>query len=49
MEASILAGMPGGRFGSPEEIAKAAVFLASDESGFAFRSELVVDGGFTGV
>lgn len=49
MEASILAGMPARRFGSPEEIAQAAVFLGSDESAFAFGSELVIDGGFTGV
>jgi len=31
--------------GSPWEIAKAAVFLASDESGFVVGSELLVDGG----
>jgi NAD(P)-dependent dehydrogenase (short-subunit alcohol dehydrogenase family) len=49
MEASILAGIPAGRFGSPGEIARAAVFLASDESAFALGSELVIDGGFTGV
>lgn len=49
MEASILAGLPANRFGRPEEIAHAAVFLASDESAFAVGSELVVDGGFTGV
>lgn len=49
MEASILAGMPAGRFGSPQEIAQAAVFLASDESAFALGSEFVIDGGFTGV
>lgn len=47
MEASLIAGMPAGRFASPEEIALAAVFLASDESAFAFGSELVIDGGFT--
>jgi NAD(P)-dependent dehydrogenase (short-subunit alcohol dehydrogenase family) len=49
MEKSILAGVPAGRFGRPEEIAQAAVFLASDESAFAVGSELVIDGGFTGV
>lgn len=49
MEASLIAGMPAGRFGSPEEIARAAVFLASDESAFAVGSELVMDGGFTTV
>lgn len=49
MEASILAGLPVGRFGSPSEIANAAVFLASDESAFALGSEFVLDGGFTTV
>lgn len=47
MEASILAGLPAGRFGAPGEIANAAVFLASDESAFALGSEFVMDGGFT--
>ncbi|MBS1509955.1 MAG: SDR family oxidoreductase [Bacteroidetes bacterium] len=34
------------KFGSAEEIAKAVVFLASDESSFTTGSELVVAGGF---
>jgi len=38
---------PLGRFGKPEEVAYAALFLASDESSFVTGSELVVDGGFT--
>jgi len=33
------------RFGTPEEIANAAVFLASDESSFVVGSELAIDGG----
>ena len=33
------------RMGSPWELAKAAVFLASDESGFVVGSDLLVDGG----
>jgi NAD(P)-dependent dehydrogenase (short-subunit alcohol dehydrogenase family) len=37
---------PMGRAGTPEEIAYAAVFLASDESSFMTGSELVVDGGY---
>ena len=37
--------MPAGRFGRPGEIAKAVVFLASDESAFTVGSELVIDGG----
>jgi NAD(P)-dependent dehydrogenase (short-subunit alcohol dehydrogenase family) len=37
--------VPAGRVGEPEEIAKAAVFLASDESSFVNGAELFVDGG----
>jgi NAD(P)-dependent dehydrogenase (short-subunit alcohol dehydrogenase family) len=33
------------RFGEPIEIAKAAVFLASDESSFMLGSEMIIDGG----
>jgi NAD(P)-dependent dehydrogenase (short-subunit alcohol dehydrogenase family) len=33
------------RFGNPIEIAKAAVFLASDESSFMLGSEMIIDGG----
>jgi NAD(P)-dependent dehydrogenase (short-subunit alcohol dehydrogenase family) len=35
------------RLGNPIEIAKAAVFLASDESSFMLGSEMIVDGGYT--
>jgi NAD(P)-dependent dehydrogenase (short-subunit alcohol dehydrogenase family) len=38
-------GVPLGRVGAPEEIARAALFLASDESSFVTGSELFVDGG----
>jgi NAD(P)-dependent dehydrogenase (short-subunit alcohol dehydrogenase family) len=37
--------IPMGRMGSPEEIAKAALFLASDDSSFITGVELFVDGG----
>lgn len=37
--------IPLGRVGKPEDIAKAAVFLASDDSSFVNGSELFVDGG----
>ncbi len=39
--------IPIGRFGRPEEIAGAALFLASDEASFVTGSSLVVDGGIT--
>jgi NAD(P)-dependent dehydrogenase (short-subunit alcohol dehydrogenase family) len=39
--------MPLGRFGEAEEVANAAVFLASNESTFTTASVLMVDGGVT--
>ena len=41
--------VPVGRLGKPEEVAKAVVFLASDESSFVTGTELFVDGGFAQV
>jgi NAD(P)-dependent dehydrogenase (short-subunit alcohol dehydrogenase family) len=40
--------VPMGRFGEPEEIAKAVLFLASDDSSFMTASSLLVDGGING-
>ena len=40
---------PLGRFGTPDEIAKAVVFLACDDSSYVTGIELFVDGGFAQV
>jgi len=45
VKAGLAANVPLGRLGLPDEIAKAAVFLASDESSFIAGIELFVDGG----
>jgi NAD(P)-dependent dehydrogenase (short-subunit alcohol dehydrogenase family) len=40
--------VPMGRFGTPEEIAAAVAFLASDDASFITASTFIVDGGITG-
>lgn len=43
--AEIASTIPMGRLGEPDEVAKAALFLASDDSSFVTGTELFVDGG----
>ena len=43
---AVLGSIPMGRFGEAEEIAHAALFLASDECAYMTGAELVIDGGF---
>lgn len=41
----IVSTIPFGRFGKPDEVAKAVVYLASEESAWTLGAEIVVDGG----
>jgi NAD(P)-dependent dehydrogenase (short-subunit alcohol dehydrogenase family) len=45
----LLKRVPLGRLGTPDEIARAVVFLASDDSSYVTGTELFVDGGFAQV
>ncbi len=47
LRAGLSAAAPMGRMGEPEEVAKAILYLASDESSFTTGAEIVVDGGLT--
>ena len=46
---TISSNVPLGRLGKPDEIAKAVVFLASDDASYVTGTELFVDGGFAQV
>jgi NAD(P)-dependent dehydrogenase (short-subunit alcohol dehydrogenase family) len=46
---TISTAVPLGRLGTPDEVAKAVVFLASDDSSYITGTELFVDGGFAQV
>jgi len=45
--AALVARQPMGRLGTPEEVARAAVYLASEDAAFITGSALVIDGGLT--
>lgn len=49
MAGQVVSKVPMGRFGKPEEISKAVVFLASDESSYVVGQDLVVDGGMAAI
>jgi NAD(P)-dependent dehydrogenase (short-subunit alcohol dehydrogenase family) len=46
LRAEFKTGIPLGRIGQPRDIAYAALYLASDESGFMTGAEMIVDGGY---
>lgn len=45
--APLVQATPLGRIGKPEDVAKAALFLASDDSSYITGAEIVIDGGFS--
>ncbi len=47
VKSGMLAGIPAGRVGQPQDVAQAVMFLASDAASFINGAELFVDGGMT--
>lgn len=48
-DAAVVATIPMGRWGEPEDLARLALFLASEESSWVTGGTYVIDGGFTAV
>ena len=46
---TIARAIPLGRIGAPEEVARCALFLVSDEASYVTGANLVVDGGWSAV
>ncbi|MBV1876745.1 MAG: glucose 1-dehydrogenase [Pseudomonadales bacterium] len=46
-EGNIFSNVPLGRIGEPEDVAKLALFLASDEASYSSGSEFIIDGAMT--
>lgn len=47
LRAQFLAKIPLGRWGKPEEIAKLALYLCSEDAGFITGTDVIIDGGWT--
>jgi len=47
IKAEIAQKSPSKRFGHPSEVAKVALFLASDDAAYVLGEEIVVDGGMS--
>ena len=47
LRAQFLGKIPIGRFGQPQEIAKLALYLCAEQSGFVTGTDIVIDGGWT--